>query len=63
MPNYRRAFAPGGSFFFTLVANRRARLFGELLAIARQFDDFPIPAGYTWFPPRREYRWESGKCR
>ena len=29
MPNYRRAFVPGGSFFFTLVTNRRARLFSE----------------------------------
>ncbi len=27
MPNFRRAFIPGGSFFFTLVTNRRARLF------------------------------------
>jgi putative transposase len=30
MPSYRRAFVPGGSFFFTLVTNRRARLFSEL---------------------------------
>ena len=29
MPNYRRAFVPGGSFFFTLVTNRHARLFAE----------------------------------
>jgi len=29
MPNYRRAFVPGGSFFFTLVMNRRARVFAE----------------------------------
>jgi putative transposase len=27
MPDYRRAYVPGGSFFFTLVTNRRARLF------------------------------------
>jgi putative transposase len=25
MPNYRRAFSPGGTFFFTLVTYRRAR--------------------------------------
>ncbi len=25
MPNYRRAFRPGGTFFFTLVTYRRAR--------------------------------------
>jgi putative transposase len=30
MPDYRRACVPGGSFFFTLVTNRRARLFSEL---------------------------------
>ena len=29
MPNYRGAFVPGGSFFFTLVTKRRARLFAE----------------------------------
>jgi putative transposase len=29
MPNYRRAHVPGGSFFFTLVTNRRARLFTQ----------------------------------
>jgi putative transposase len=27
MPNYRRVRVPGGSFFFTVVTNRRARLF------------------------------------
>jgi putative transposase len=31
MPNYRRAFRPGGTFFFTLVTFRRARfLSGDL---------------------------------
>jgi REP element-mobilizing transposase RayT len=25
MPNYRRAFVPGGTFFFTLVADERRR--------------------------------------
>ena len=30
MPNYKRAFVPGGSFFFTVVTNRQARLFSEL---------------------------------
>ena len=31
MPNYRRAFAPGGTFFFTLVtAGRRPILTGPL---------------------------------
>ena len=29
MPNYRRAYVPGGSFFFTLVTHRRAPLFAE----------------------------------
>ena len=29
MPNYRRAYVPGGSFFFTLVTNRRAPLFSQ----------------------------------
>jgi hypothetical protein len=29
MPNYRRAFVPGGSFFFTVVTNRLARLFAQ----------------------------------
>ena len=29
MPNYRRAWVPGGSFFFTLVTNRRAKLFSQ----------------------------------
>lgn len=29
MPNFRRAIVPGGSFFFTLVTNRRAPLFGD----------------------------------
>ncbi len=29
MPNYRRAYVPGGSFFFTLVTDRRAPLFGN----------------------------------
>lgn len=27
MPDYRRAFVPGGTFFFTLVTERRARIF------------------------------------
>lgn len=31
MPNYRRAYVPGGSFFFTLVTNRRAPLFSQAL--------------------------------
>jgi REP element-mobilizing transposase RayT len=26
MPEYRRAFLPGGTFFFTLVTERRARI-------------------------------------
>ena len=29
MPNYRRAYVPGGSFFFTLVTHRRAQLFAD----------------------------------
>ncbi len=29
MPNYRRAYVPGGSFFFTLVTDRRAPLFAD----------------------------------
>ena len=29
MPNYRRAWVPGGAFFFTLVCERRAPLFAD----------------------------------
>src|SRR5882724_7839909 len=29
MPDYRRAYVPGGSFFFTLVTNKRAKLFAS----------------------------------
>ena len=29
MPNYRRAYVPGGSFFFTLVSDRRAPIFRD----------------------------------
>jgi putative transposase len=29
MPNYRRAFQPGGKFFFTLVTERRAPIFED----------------------------------
>lgn len=29
MPNYRRAYVPGGSFFFTLVTNQRKPLFAN----------------------------------
>lgn len=32
MPNYRRAFVPGGSFFFTLVTNRRKRFLCDIPA-------------------------------
>lgn len=32
MPNYRRAYVPGGTFFFTLVTNRRKPLFSDVLA-------------------------------
>lgn len=32
MPNYRRAFVPGGTFFFTLVTYRRARFLCDDLA-------------------------------
>ena len=34
MPNYRRAFVPGGMFFFTLVTDRRRPLFES--PVARQ---------------------------
>jgi putative transposase len=34
MPNYRRAFHPGGTFFFTLVTYRRARFLCDDLARA-----------------------------
>jgi putative transposase len=32
MPNYRRAYIPGGMFFFTLVTERRAAIFAEARA-------------------------------
>jgi putative transposase len=32
MPNYRRAHVPGGSFFFTLVCERRVPLFADARA-------------------------------
>src|SRR5258708_14402278 len=32
MPNYRRAFRPGGTFFFTLVTYRRARFLCDEMA-------------------------------
>ena len=34
MPDYRRAFVPGGSFFFTVVVNQRQPLFRQPAAIA-----------------------------
>jgi len=34
MPNYRRQFQPGGTFFFTLVTCRQHRLFADSLARA-----------------------------
>lgn len=34
MPDYRRAFVPGGSFFFTLVVHKRQPLFSEARAVA-----------------------------
>ena len=34
MPNYRRAFRPGGTFFFTLVTHRRGRFLCDDLARA-----------------------------
>ena len=36
MPNFRRAFVPGGSFFFTLVTHRRTRLFVLTLGYSRK---------------------------
>ncbi len=32
MPEYRRAFIPGGTFFFTLITNQRRTIFVEPLA-------------------------------
>lgn len=32
MPNFRRAFVPGGTFFFTVVTNNRIPLFEDELA-------------------------------
>ncbi len=34
MPNYRRAFIPGGSFFFTQVVDKRRPLFSDPAAVA-----------------------------
>jgi len=34
MSDYRRYFVPGGTYFFTLVADRRAPLFAEQFARA-----------------------------
>ena len=33
MPNYRRAYAPGGTFFFTLVTYKRRPIFSDPVAI------------------------------
>jgi putative transposase len=33
MPNYRRAFVPGGSFFFTVNVHQRRPLFGDAAAV------------------------------
>lgn len=35
MPNYRRCFLPGGSYFFTLVTARRRPLFSEPQRVAQ----------------------------
>jgi len=32
MSNYRRCFVPGGSYFFTVVTERRAKILGNDLA-------------------------------
>ncbi len=32
MPNYRRCYVPGGSYFFTVVTERRAPILGNDLA-------------------------------
>ena len=34
MPNWRRAHIPGGSFFFTVVTDRRARFLDDIRARA-----------------------------
>lgn len=34
MPDYRRWFVPGGSFFFTIVVNGRRPLFGDPDAVS-----------------------------
>src|SRR5688572_19604721 len=35
MPNYRRAFRPGGTFVLTIVTHRRRPLFGEPANVVR----------------------------
>ena len=35
MPDYRRAYRPGGTFFFTLVTNHRRPLFGDPANVER----------------------------
>ncbi len=49
MPNYRRAWQPGGTFFLTLATHRRMRWFADAVArrclhdaIARVRRDFPF---------------------
>jgi putative transposase len=53
MPNYTRAFQPGGTFFLTLVTERRAPIFAEessrailhgALEQCRKYHDFVIDA-------------------
>ena len=53
MPDYRRLYRPGGTYFFTLVTERRAPLFasppartllGEVMRECSQRYPFKIPA-------------------
>ena len=76
MPDYRRAYAPGGTVFFTLVTENRRPLFEEPAAVALflgavekvrarhpfEVDAYVVAAGfkYQWFGLARYWRKRLG---